>query len=119
VAARHRSEQRVFDHLGFGEVLVLVVAALFIFGPDRLPQVAAEAGRMLRELRRMSRSATSELRSELGPELADLDLASLHPRTMVRRALLDDDDEPGGHAGRSPGRELRPGERPPYDPEAT
>jgi sec-independent protein translocase protein TatB len=106
----------VFDHVGFGEVLVIVVAALFIFGPDRLPRVAAEAGRMLRDLRRLSRQATAELRSELGPELAELDLASLHPRTMVRRALLDDDEsEPPAVAGHG----LRPGERPPFDPDAT
>ncbi|HLZ37667.1 MAG TPA: sec-independent translocase [Mycobacteriales bacterium] len=106
----------MFDHVGFGEVLVLIVAALFIFGPDRLPRAAAEAGRMLRELRRLTRQATADLRSELGPEIADLDLASLHPRTMVRRALLDDDEpDPAAPAGR----ELRPGERPPFDPDAT
>ncbi len=47
--------------LSFTKLLVLAVLALVIFGPERLPSIAAQAGRMLRELRRMAEGARSEL----------------------------------------------------------
>jgi len=117
----------VFGSLGWGEILALLVIALFIFGPDRLPQAARDAGRMLRNLRDMAQGARNNLRSELGPEFADLDLNSLNPRTFVRRHLFDDenffDDKP---TLRDPATDLSPrterlryGERPPFDPDAT
>lgn len=107
----------MFSNLGWGEALILVVLALFIFGPDRLPKVAADAGRMLRQLRRMAQNASADIKSELGPEMADLDLRSLHPRRFVERHLFsDDDDEPARRPAPVP---LKPGERPPYDADAT
>lgn len=109
----------MFNNLGWGEIGFLLLLALFIFGPDRLPKVAADAGRLLRQLRRMAQSATEDIKSELGPEMADLDLASLHPRRFVQKHLLsDDDDEPPGPVRRT-AEPLRPGERPPYDVDAT
>jgi sec-independent protein translocase protein TatB len=48
-----------------------------------------------------------DIRSELGPEVADLDLASLNPRTFVTKHLLGDDDEdetPASANGSSNGR---------------
>lgn len=113
----------MFGSLGWGEVLVLAVVGLVVFGPDRLPQVLKDARGMVRELLTMARSARAELQAELGPEMADLDLASLHPRRIVRDALLGDDDddhEPAAMSGasqRSPA--LAPGERPPWDVDAT
>lgn len=94
---------------------MLLVLALFVFGPERLPGMAADAGRLLRRLRAYVKDMTSDLREELGPELADLDLRSLHPREIVRRNLFDDDEplpEPAVPA-------LAPGEAPPWDPETT
>jgi sec-independent protein translocase protein TatB len=92
----------VFD-IGMGELLVLVLAALFVFGPDRLPQVTAQAVRMLRQLREMATGAREQLTEAMGPELKDLDvlkdlrdlnqlnsLRKLDPRTMITSALLDD-----------------------------
>ena len=34
----------MFENLGWGEIAVLLVLALFVFGPERLPTLAAEAG---------------------------------------------------------------------------
>ena len=96
--------------------MVLLLLGLFLFGPERLPGLAADAGKMLRRLRRYAKDMTQELRDELGPEVADLDLRSLHPREIVRRNLFEDDDdfyEPPRRTG------LAPGERPPWDPDAT
>jgi sec-independent protein translocase protein TatB len=105
----------MFDHLGWGEILVLAIVGLLILGPERLPKAAADAARMLRQLRQMARNATADLKAELGPEMADIDLASLHPRRFVQ-SVLDEDD--AGYRGREPQR-LATGERPPYDADAT
>jgi sec-independent protein translocase protein TatB len=118
----------MFD-IGLPEFAVLAIAAVFIFGPDKLPDLARQAGRMVRTVRELATNARSELTKELGPEFSDLDLADLNPRTLVQKHVLgaldsDDDDDadvavsrPGGlRAGHSP---LVPGERPPYDIDAT
>ncbi|MDQ1704904.1 MAG: sec-independent protein translocase protein TatB [Frankiaceae bacterium] len=105
----------MFDHVGWSELIVLAIVGLLVLGPDRLPKAAADAARMLRQLRGMARNATADLKAELGPEMADLDLASLHPRRIVQSALWDD-EEPYGAAGVAP---LAPGEPPPYDADAT
>jgi sec-independent protein translocase protein TatB len=81
----------VFDVSG-AELLALLVAALFIFGPERLPKVAADTARTLRRLRTMIAGAKEDMRRELGPELEGIDLSDLNPRTFVRRNLLDDAD---------------------------
>lgn len=113
----------MFNSIGWGEVAVLVILAVFIFGPERLPQMAAEAGRMLRTLRQMANSARSDLQSELGPELGDLDLASLNPKAFVRKHLFDDEEpaEVSVPSARRPpvARPLAEGERAPYDADAT
>ena len=106
----------MFHNLGWSELIVLAVIGIIIFGPERLPKAAADAARMLRQLRAMARSAASDLQAELGPEMADLDLASLHPRRLAGSFLLADDDEPDVAAAVSV---LAPGEIPPYDDDAT
>ena len=47
--------------LGFGEILIILVLALIIFGPRRLPEMGRTIGRSLRDFRR----ATSDIRTEL------------------------------------------------------
>lgn len=107
---------------------VLVVLALVIFG-DKLPQVAGQAGRMLRQFRDMANSAKADLQEGLGPEFKDFDITDLNPKTFVRKHLLEDDDghpnssglfddEPS-YATTRPAGELDYGERPPFDTEAT
>ena len=108
----------MFNHVGWGEIVVLIVAGLIIFGPDRLPKAAADAARLIRQLRGMAQNATADLKAELGPEMADLDLASLHPRRIVQSALWDDEPVAAPVASR-PTVPLQPGERPPFDSDAT
>lgn len=110
----------VFNNVGWGELLLLAALGLLLFGPDQLVKHAAEAGRLVRQLRRMAQGAAADLKAELGPEMADLDLASLHPRRMLRDMVFDDTEEPGPTpAGRVAPRPLAPGEAPPYDADAT
>jgi len=79
-------------NIGPLEFVVLAAVALIVFGPDKLPQLAKDAARMLRALRDIAQGARSQLNSELGPEFADFDLSSLNPRTAIKNALLGDDD---------------------------
>jgi sec-independent protein translocase protein TatB len=108
----------MFHNLGWSELVVLGIIGLIIFGPDRLPKAASDAVRMLRELRAMARGAAADLKAELGPEMADLDLASLHPRRIVGSILADDEPGPALVPPATPA-QLQPGESPPYDADAT
>jgi len=87
-------------NIGPLELVVLAAVALIVFGPDKLPQLAKDAARMLRTLRDIAQGARSQLNSELGPEFADFDLSSLNPRTAIKNALLG--DEPSGLSGLDP-----------------
>ena len=69
----------MFD-IGLPEMVALAVLALLIFG-DRLPEVAADVGRMLRQLRRMAAGARRDLTEGLGPEFDELSMSDLNPRT--------------------------------------
>lgn len=109
----------MFGNIGWPEIAVLVVVALFVFGPERLPKAAADAGRMLRKLRQLLDDAKSELSEELGPELGNLDLNDLNPRRFVRKHLFEDDTALPRQAAVQVIQPLAPGERPPYDVDAT
>ena len=52
-------------NLGTGEVLVILIVALVVLGPDKLPGAARQAGRALSELRKLSSGFQSELRDAL------------------------------------------------------
>ena len=117
----------MFD-LSLTKIAVLLVLAIVIFGPDQLPKVAAQAGRALRDLRRLADNARQDLQDGLGPEFSEFDLNDLNPRTFVRKHLLDEfEGDPVVPNGETPysaepphsGVTLSPGESPPYDSEAT
>lgn len=71
------------------EVLLLGVLAVIIFGPEKLPELAKKAARIVAYLRRIGDDARSQLREELGPEFDDLRLADLNPKTFVQRHILN------------------------------
>src|SRR3954469_8690954 len=73
------------------EMVVLALVGIVVLGPDRLPQFARDAARMLRTLRDLATGARQQLTEELGPEFADIDLRTLNPRTAVQRAVFGDD----------------------------
>jgi sec-independent protein translocase protein TatB len=80
----------MFENLNFWEIGVLLLLALFIFGPERLPKVIGDGLRMLRGLREMARNATRDLSREMG---TDINLEDLHPKTFIRKHLLSEEDE--------------------------
>ena len=106
------------------ELGVIAIVAVLVFGPDRLPEFARTAGRLLRQVRQMVNNAQNDLRNELGPEFADLDVRDLNPRSFVRKHLLDgmDDefeDKPVSSMDADIPQRLPAGVRAPFDPEAT
>ena len=82
----------MFD-LSLTKILVLAVIALIVFGPNELPKVASQAGRMLRDLRRIAEGAKADLREGLGPEFQDFDFQDLNPKTFVRKHLFDEAEQ--------------------------
>lgn len=137
----------MFD-LSIEKLFILAVVALFVLGPERLPAAAAWLARTLRQIKDYTNDANQKIRSQLGPEFDEIraplddlrsDLAGLRswrdPRAALLRHLRDDpippyryppllpelpeDWKPIPHqqpAGPPP---LAPGERPPFDPDAT
>ncbi len=117
----------MFDSIGWGEIVVLVLAALFIFGPERLPHLAKEAATGLKKVRAAITGVREQVNESLGddlPELRDLDLRKYHPKTFIRSQLFE---RRAGHAARAPAaarraRSARPRDHatpPPFDADAT
>jgi sec-independent protein translocase protein TatB len=127
----------VFESVGWMEILVLGVAGLFILGPERLPDAAAWVGRNIRKLKEYASGARDQLRAEMGPEFDELrkplqdlqQLRSFDPRRAVAKHIFD--DEINGNGGTKPNGytppatpateppSLPPGEKAPFDPDAT
>ena len=80
------------DFFGIGgwEFLVLILLAMFIFGPDKLPKAISDGVRILRNLRDMARNATTDLSRELG---TDISLEDLNPKSLIRKHILSEEDE--------------------------
>ena len=121
----------MFD-LSPAKLLVLAVIALIVFGPNELPRIAAQAGRALRDLRRIAEGAKNDLREGLGPEFSNFEIEDLNPKRFVAKHLFDDMNGDNGNATargtattqatrptRSSETLLAPGERAPYDTDAT
>ena len=107
----------MFD-LSIPKLLVLAVIALIIFGPNELPKIASQAGRALRDLRKIAEGAKNDLRDGLGHEFADLEIEDLNPKRFVQRHFSGDPNEDRG-TQRQPAATstpLTPGEPQLYDP---
>lgn len=76
------------------EFILLIVIAVVVLGPERLPEYAAKLGRLVRQVRGMAEGAKGQLREQMGPEFDDIDWRQYDPRQydprrIVREALLD------------------------------
>lgn len=129
----------MFDSIGWSEILILVVAGLFILGPERLPSAAAWLGRNVRKVREYATGAREQLRNEMGDDFEELrkplqdlqQLRNFDPRRAVTRHLFDDVDtpnggvKPNGHTPpptpATPREDPKPAatDRPTFDPDAT
>ena len=109
----------MFD-VGLLELAVIALVAVIVLGPDKLPDLARQAAQLLHRARGLATNARDELRNELGPDYADLELRDLDPRSIVRKhiteAMAEVDREQAQVAKQSA---LPEGHVPPYDVEAT
>ncbi|MGW0815386.1 sec-independent translocase [Streptomyces viridiviolaceus] len=83
----------MFNDIGPLELVTLVVLAVLVFGPDKLPKVIQDVTRTIRKIREFSESAKQDIREELGPEFKDFEFEDLNPKTFIRKQL--DNDELG------------------------
>ena len=74
--------------LGFGEILVILLVALVVFGPRRLPEMGRTMGRSLREFRR----AAADIRAELELDVDESPRASVdeRARSLAEREAAED-----------------------------
>ncbi|AYF98506.1 Sec-independent protein translocase family protein [Protaetiibacter intestinalis] len=123
--------------LTFDKILIILVIAVFLVGPERLPGYAAQLARLTRSLRDLANGAKDRMREEMGPEFDEVDWAKLDPRKydprrIIRDALLDEDAAAPAIAGPAAAprrgsatayelrqRRLGRGAVPPFDAEAT
>ncbi|MFD5599724.1 twin-arginine translocase TatA/TatE family subunit [Leucobacter sp. NPDC058333] len=82
--------------LTIDKILVILVIAMFVLGPQRLPGYAKKLGELVRNVKRMADGAKDRLRDEMGPEFDDVDWRQLDPRQydprrIIRDALLEDE----------------------------
>ncbi|WP_282694177.1 sec-independent translocase [Streptomyces sp. CC208A] len=82
----------MFSDIGALELVTLIVLAVLIFGPDKLPKVVQDVSGFIRKIREFSDSAKQDIRSELGPEFKDFEFEDLNPKTFIRKQLDNNED---------------------------
>lgn len=86
----------MFFDFGAGEILGLALLAIILVGPDRLPNLAVDAAKLIKKIRTVSQNVTADLRQNLGPGFEDLQPSDLHPKKFIKKQLanaLDEEDE--------------------------
>lgn len=117
------------------KVVLIVVIAAFLIGPERLPRYAEGLAKLVTRGREMLKGARTRMRDEMGPDFDEVDWRKLDPRQydprrIIREALLDDAPvatvRAAGVAATAtatapvpPSPAFRAGDAPPFDPEAT
>jgi sec-independent protein translocase protein TatB len=71
-------------NVGIGEIMVVVLVCLIVFGPERLPQVARQIGRFLGQLRLTTQGALDQLKQEA--DLKDVNLPDLRVGSLRAQA---------------------------------
>ena len=116
----------MFDINGW-EFVILVIAALLVIGPDRMPEYAAKLAKLVRQVRGMADTAKEQLREQMVSEFDDVDWKQYDPRQydprrIVREALMDDgadDGQPGKAKGQSSASRRDSHMATPYDEDST
>lgn len=85
----------MFFDIGPLELVALVVLAVLVFGPDKLPKVIQDTMAFIRKVREFSDSAKEDIRRELGPEFKDFEFEDLNPKTFIRKNLMTGEDDYG------------------------
>ena len=117
----------MFDINGW-ELVIVVVVALLVIGPERLPEYSAKLARLVKQLRGLADTAKVQLREQMGPDFDDVDWKQYDPRQydprrIVREALMDEgpdeDAQPEQYKAPSSFKHYDPDKPTPYDVDAT
>ena len=81
----------MFFDIGPLELVGIVLLAVIVFGPDKLPKLIQDITGMIRKIREFSDSAKEDIRRELGPEFKDFEFEDLNPKTFVRKNIMEND----------------------------
>ncbi|MBO1754234.1 preprotein translocase subunit TatA [Allobranchiibius sp. CTAmp26] len=118
------------------KLLILLVAAMVLIGPERMPEYLAKLRTFVKQARDMANGAKGNLKDQLGPDFEDIDWRQYDPRQydprkIIRQALYDEEDASGepteqapylGHDGIAAHEDHRrwdPDRATPYDVDAT
>jgi sec-independent protein translocase protein TatB len=79
------------------KLLILAIIAVFVLGPERLPEYAKGLANIIKSIRKMAEGAKTQIKDELGPDYEDVDWRKLDPRQydprrIIREALMEDMD---------------------------
>ena len=69
------------------ELILLIVLGILLFGPEKLPEFSRKAARVVGAVRDIANNAQTQLRQELGPEYADLDIKDLNPKAFIAKHM--------------------------------
>ncbi len=69
------------------ELILLIVLATLLFGPEKIPEFSRKAARVVVAVRDIANNAQTQLRHELGPEYADLELKDLNPKAFISKHM--------------------------------
>ncbi|AXE39303.1 sec-independent translocase [Acidipropionibacterium virtanenii] len=72
------------------EIAVLIIIAVVMFGPEKVPEYARKAARVVHYIRNIANNTRDQLREDLGPKYADLEIQDLNPKTFVRKYVMDE-----------------------------
>lgn len=78
--------------VGAPELMLLIVVAIVMFGPERLPELIRKGRGIVQYVRTIAGEAQGQLSKELGPGFEDIDLRDLNPKAFIQKHLLDDVD---------------------------
>lgn len=80
----------MFGGLGGTEFLIIILIAIFLWGPDKLPKALANLRRFVSKARTMASNAAADLSREIGTDIKPEDL---NPKTFVRKHILTEEDQ--------------------------
>jgi sec-independent protein translocase protein TatA len=61
----------MFSNIGFPGLILILVVALVIFGPNKLPEIGRAFGKSLREFKRATEGLADDIREEIKEDIKE------------------------------------------------
>ena len=85
-------------NLGGGEILVILLVGLLVLGPQRLPAVGRQVGRVITEIRKVSRGFQEEFRAAIDDPLGEAEARARGARLRSESRSVSRRPAPSGEA---------------------